>query len=41
MEQHEPNLPVDFVDLLAAFASAEVRYLIIGGYLERAGLREP
>jgi len=32
MEQHEPNLPLDFVDLLAAFASAEVRYLIIGGY---------
>ena len=32
MEQHEANLPLDFVDLLAAFASAEVRYLIIGGY---------
>ena len=32
MEQHEPNLPLDFVDLLAAFGNAEVRYLIIGGY---------
>ena len=32
MEQHPPNLPLDFVDLLAAFAVAEVRYLIIGGY---------
>lgn len=30
MEQ--PNLPLDFVDLLAAFVHAEVRYLIIGGY---------
>jgi hypothetical protein len=27
-----PNLPLDFVDLLAAFGSAEVHYLIIGGY---------
>lgn len=32
MDQHPPNLPLDFVDLLAAFASAEVRYLVIGGY---------
>jgi len=32
MEQHEPSLPLDFVDLLAAFGNAEVRYLIIGGY---------
>lgn len=32
MEQHPPNLPLDFVDLLAAFANAEVRYLVIGGY---------
>jgi hypothetical protein len=27
-----PKLPADFVDLLAAFADAEVRYLVIGGY---------
>lgn len=27
-----PTLPADFVDLLAAFADAEVRYLVIGGY---------
>jgi hypothetical protein len=27
-----PTLPQDFVDLLAAFADAEVRYLVIGGY---------
>lgn len=27
-----PELPSDFVDLLAAFADAEVRYLVIGGY---------
>jgi hypothetical protein len=27
-----PQLPQDFVDLLAAFAAAEVRYLVIGGY---------
>jgi len=32
VEQHPPNLPLDFVDLLAAFARAEVRYLINGGY---------
>ena len=32
MDQHAPSLPLDFVDLLAAFGSAEVRYLIIGGY---------
>jgi hypothetical protein len=30
MEQ--PILPLDFVDLLAAFGHAEVRYLVIGGY---------
>lgn len=28
----KPTLPPDFVDLLAAFADAEVRYLVIGGY---------
>ena len=27
-----PSLPPDFVDLLAAFAAARVRYLVIGGY---------
>lgn len=27
-----PSLPPDFVDLLAAFAAASVRYLVIGGY---------
>ena len=27
-----PTLPADFVDPLAAFADAEVRYLVIGGY---------
>ena len=32
MDQHAPNLPLDFVDLLAAFANADVRYLVIGGY---------
>jgi hypothetical protein len=32
MEQDGPNLPLDFVDLLAAFGRAKVRYLIIGGY---------
>lgn len=32
MEQDGPNLPLDFVDLLAAFGRADVRYLIIGGY---------
>lgn len=26
------DLPQDFADLLAAFAAAEVRYLVIGGY---------
>jgi hypothetical protein len=26
------HLPPDFADLLAAFAAAEVRYLVIGGY---------
>jgi hypothetical protein len=26
------DLPQDFVDLLVAFAAAEVRYLVIGGY---------
>ena len=34
MDQDPPNLPLDFVDLVAAFANAEVRYLIIGGYAE-------
>ena len=32
MEQDGPNLPLDFVDLLAAFGRADVRYLIVGGY---------
>ena len=32
MEQKGPSLPQDFVDLLAAFGRADVRYLIIGGY---------
>ena len=32
MDQHAPNLPLDFVDLLAAFANAEVRDLVIDGY---------
>lgn len=27
-----PKLPPDFVDLFSAFASADVRYLVIGGY---------
>jgi predicted nucleotidyltransferase len=27
-----PKLPPDFVDLLAAFADAEVQFLVIGGY---------
>jgi hypothetical protein len=27
-----PHLPADFVDLLTEFATAEVRYLVIGGY---------
>ena len=27
-----PKLPADFVDLLAAFADADVQYLVIGGY---------
>ena len=27
-----PNLPQDFADLLTEFASARVRYLVIGGY---------
>ncbi|HTQ07200.1 MAG TPA: nucleotidyl transferase AbiEii/AbiGii toxin family protein [Polyangiaceae bacterium] len=27
-----PELPSDFADLLAAFADADVRYLVIGGY---------
>jgi len=30
MEQ--PTLPQDFVDLLEAFARADIRYLVIGGY---------
>ena len=28
MHQHAPNSPLDFVDLLAAFANAEGRYLV-------------
>src|SRR6186713_128741 len=32
MEKKKPQLPPDFADLLTAFAAAEVRYLIIGGY---------
>ncbi len=28
----DPTLPADFVDLLAEFAAADVRYLVIGGY---------
>lgn len=32
MAQNAPTLPLDFVDLLAAFGDAEVRYLVIGGY---------
>jgi hypothetical protein len=27
-----PKLPADFVDPLAAFADADVRFLVIGGY---------
>jgi hypothetical protein len=27
-----PQLPQDFVDLLAAFAAADVRFLVVGGY---------
>lgn len=32
MAKTRPNLSADFVDLLAAFAGADVRYLVIGGY---------
>ena len=32
MAQKGSSLPQDLVDLLAAFARADVRYLIIGGY---------
>jgi hypothetical protein len=32
MERKKPDLPADFAELLAAFADAEVRYLVIGGY---------
>jgi len=32
MADKKPNLPSDFAELLAAFADADVRYLIIGGY---------
>ncbi|HUF47627.1 MAG TPA: hypothetical protein VMM93_07390 [Vicinamibacterales bacterium] len=34
MARRTPDLPADFVELLAAFARAEVRYLVIGGYAE-------
>ena len=30
--EKRPELPTDFADLLAAFAAASVRYLVIGGY---------
>jgi len=32
MRTRNPSLPADFVDLLAAFADADVRYLVVGGY---------
>ncbi len=32
MAHQTPDLPADFVELLAAFDRAEVRYLVIGGY---------
>lgn len=32
MAPRKPHLAADFVELLAAFADADVRYLIIGGY---------
>jgi hypothetical protein len=32
MEKQKPHLPADFAELLTAFAAAEVRYLVIGGY---------
>jgi hypothetical protein len=32
MEHDTPSLPQDFVELLAAFGRADVRYLVIGGY---------
>lgn len=32
MKRSKPNLPADFAELLQAFADAEVRYLVIGGY---------
>jgi hypothetical protein len=32
MAENAAALPLDFVDLLAAFGRAEVRYLVIGGY---------
>ncbi len=32
MDQQGPAISQDFVDLLAAFGRADVRYLVIGGY---------
>jgi hypothetical protein len=32
MAHDTPSLPPDFVELLAAFGRADVRYLVIGGY---------
>ena len=32
MAPRTPDLPADFVELLAAFDRAEVHYLVIGGY---------
>jgi hypothetical protein len=32
MAPRTPDLPADFVELLAAFDRADVRYLVIGGY---------
>jgi hypothetical protein len=32
MDKKKPELPAGFVELLAAFAAAEIRYLVIGGY---------
>jgi hypothetical protein len=32
MDKKKPHLPADFAELLTAFAGADVRYLIIGGY---------
>jgi len=32
MDKKKPQLPADFAELLAAFAAADVRYLVVGGY---------